>query len=105
MLTLSPTQAVVIALVCGAWLAAAVWATLRGISRARAASAELGAAGTGQILLDASPALPLIVERDGRLEGSPSLADAFGLERLPDRLDGLEGAKWAPLRDAVGRSA
>ncbi|HEX4736186.1 MAG TPA: ATP-binding protein [Allosphingosinicella sp.] len=105
MLTLSPIQAAVIALVCGAWLAVAVWATLRGISRARAASADVGAAGAGQVLLDASPALPLVVEPDGRLEGPPQLAAAFGLENLPHRLDGLEGEEWAPLRDAIGRSA
>jgi signal transduction histidine kinase len=105
MLFLSPTQAALIALVCGAWLTVAVWATLRGLSRARAASAERGAAGEGQVLLEASPALPLIVEPNGRLEGSSRLAALFGLEGLPDRLDGLEGAEWEPLREAVTRAA
>ncbi|HEY1605988.1 MAG TPA: ATP-binding protein [Allosphingosinicella sp.] len=103
MLTLSSTQAAVIALVCGIWLTAAVWATLRGLNRTRAESADQGTAGTRQALLDSSPALPLLVAPDGRLQGPPRLAAAFGLERLPERLDGLDGAEWGPLRDAIGR--
>ena len=79
MLTLSPTEAALIALVCGAWLAVATWATLRGVSRSHAADVEVGAAGAGQMLVEASPALPLIVEPDGGLEGSPRLAAALGL--------------------------
>src|SRR5690348_737400 len=105
MLTLSPTQAAVVALVCGAWLAIAVWATLRGISRARAAATERGAAGVGQVLLDASPALPLIVDPNGGLEGTAELAALFGLDRLPARLEGLDSEEWRPLRDEVGRTA
>ncbi|HEX5184546.1 MAG TPA: ATP-binding protein [Allosphingosinicella sp.] len=105
MLTLSSTQAVAIALVCGGWLAASIWATLRGLGRASAASSGLRAAGAGQVLLDASPALPLIVAPDGRLEGPHRLAAAFGLQRLPERLDALEGETWGPLRDEIARAA
>jgi PAS domain S-box-containing protein len=105
MLTLSPTAAALIALVCGAWLAAAIWATLRGISRARQASAEVGAAGAGQVLVEASPAMPLIVGPNGRLEGSPRLAAALGMEHLPDRLDQFDGEEWQALRAEAGRAA
>jgi signal transduction histidine kinase len=105
MLTLSTTQAALIALVGGAWVAAAMWATLRGLARARAASAEVGQAGAGQVLLAESPAIPLIVDANGRLEGSAALAAMLGLERLPDRLDALEGEAWAPLRDEAKRAA
>src|SRR6185437_3631912 len=105
MLTLSPTEAALIALVCGAWLAVAVWATLRGISQAKAARREAGAAGAGQVLLDASPALPLIVGSGGRLEGSPRLAAMLGLEQLPERLDDLDGAEWEPLCSETKRAA
>ena len=37
MLTLSPEALAAIAFVCGAWLALGLWASLRGIGRARAA--------------------------------------------------------------------
>src|SRR6202161_545998 len=104
MLSLSPTQAALIALVCGGWLAAAIWATLRGLSRARAASAERGAAGGEHVLLDASPALPLIVEANGRLDGSPQLAALFGLTELPDRLRRLEGDQRGAPRERGARA-
>jgi signal transduction histidine kinase len=105
MLTLSSTQAVVVALVCGAWLAIALWATWRGLVRSRDATAKAGAAGAGQVLLEASPALPLIVEANGRLEGSAELAGMLGLDGLPERLDDLEGEEWEPLRGEVKRAA
>src|SRR3954468_24419355 len=105
MLTLSLTAASLIALVCGAWLAVALWATLRGLSRSRAADAQAGAAGAGQMLVDASPALPLLVAPDGRLEGAPRLAAALGLAQLPERLDGFEGEEFAALRAETKRAA
>src|SRR3712207_5929965 len=83
MLILSPTAAAVLALVAGAWLALAVWATLRGLRRGT------GEAGAGldsreeAALLAVSPAIPLVVLRDGRLEGPDRLAFALGLSRLP----------------------
>jgi signal transduction histidine kinase len=104
MLTLSPTAAALIALVCGAWLAVAVWATLRGLSRSRAAVAQSGAAGAGQMLIEASPALALVVDSSGRLDGPPRLAAMLGLARLPERLDALEGAEWEPLRRETQRA-
>src|SRR3954470_18130499 len=105
MLSLSSTQAALIALVCGAWLAVSLWATLRGLARARAADVQSEAAGAGQMLVEASPALSLIVEADGRLEGAPRLPAMLGLKQLPDRLDGLEGEIWEPLRRETKRAA
>jgi signal transduction histidine kinase len=105
MLTLSTEALAAIASVCGAWLALAIWASLRGTGRARAAGDQALAAGEGQALLENAPALALLVDRNGALEGSARLADFFGLDRLPDRLDGFEGEEWAPLKAETARAA
>ena len=105
MLTLSLQALALIAFVCGAWLALGAWATLRAVGRVRAAAAQVRQAGEGQILLDAAPALPLLVLRGGTLQGSERLAGWLGLPTLPDRLDGLHGGEWDELRAEVGRAA
>lgn len=89
MLTLSPTAAALIALLCGGWLAAAVWATVRGARRSAEAGAVTVGGSEAQAMLAASPAMPLLVHRDGRLEGSERLAFALGLEAMPELLAAL----------------
>src|SRR4051794_6957382 len=81
--TLTPTAAALIALVCGGWLAAALWATLRGLSRSRAASGRMGEGVRAEALLAAAPALPLLVTKDGRLQGPDRTAFVLGLSSLP----------------------
>jgi len=93
LIELSRTAAALIALVCGGWLAVALWATLRGAGRSRTAAAQLAALEGNEALLAASPALPLIVERDGRILGPERLAFSLGLAALPDALDGLRGGE------------
>jgi len=83
MLSLTPTAAALIALVCGGWLAAAVWATLRGLRRSREAVGQVGAVARSDAVLAASPAVPLFVGRDGSLHGSERAAFALGLTQLP----------------------
>jgi signal transduction histidine kinase len=90
--TLTPTAAALIALVCGGWLAAALWATLRGLSRSRAASGRMGDGVRAEALLAAAPALPLLVSKDGRLHGPDRTAFVLGLGSLPDSLAGLGAA-------------
>jgi signal transduction histidine kinase len=89
MLTLSPTMLAAIALVSGAWLALAVWATLRGLGRGRDAAARIEGTRHHEALLAASPALPLIVHRDGRLEEADRVALVLGLSEVPGRLADL----------------
>jgi signal transduction histidine kinase len=101
MLTLTPTAAALVALVCGAWLAAAVWASARGLRRSAEADARLQAAAEGEALLAASPAIPLLVHRDGRLEGPARLAHLLGFEALPDRLAGLGAGLPAEEAEAL----
>ncbi|HEY0414495.1 MAG TPA: ATP-binding protein [Allosphingosinicella sp.] len=107
--TLSPTAVAIIALVCGGWLAAALWATLRGLARSRAARGQAAEIARCEALVAAAPASPLVVRRDGRLQGPPRTAHLLGLDAVPDSLAGLADA-WAaaehePLAAAVAQSA
>lgn len=81
---LSPTALTVIALVAGAWLAVAIWATFRARTKAAEAAAVLAENRRLLALLVAGTARPLLVAADGRIEGSERLAAALGLESLPD---------------------
>lgn len=88
--------ALLLPLVAGAWLAAAVWATWRGRRLGVEAAGVLGENARLSALLANGPAVPLLVGRDGRLEaGSARLATAFGLEALPDRWDDLLTSAFA----------
>ncbi len=89
MLSLSPISLAAIALVLGAWLALAVWATIRGLARGRAAAVRIDSTRHHEALLAASPAIPLLVRRDGSLAEAERVALAFGLERIPVRLADL----------------
>src|SRR5947209_4280568 len=104
MLSLTPTAAALIALVCGAWLAAGVWATLRGMRARREAVAQVAEVAGSEAVLAASPAIPLLIRRDGSLQASESAAFALGLTALPRNFSaelGLEPADAAALREAV----
>jgi signal transduction histidine kinase len=88
----SPTLvAALAALLGGAWLAVAWWATVRGRAAAAAAAAVIGEKDRLASMLEATPALPLIVEADGTIGGSDRLAGALGLAALPPRWMGLFG--------------
>jgi signal transduction histidine kinase len=97
MSTSSPFFVVILALAAGAWLAAALWATRRGWARARAADAVVDEHARLGALLDAGPAMPLLVASDGVIGGSARLAGMLGLDALPPRWMGLfgDGAPFA----------
>lgn len=94
---LSPLLMILVALVAGAWLGAAVWATRRAWRAAVAAETMVGDSERLEALLEAGPATPLIVAADGAVTGSPRLAAALGLATLPPRWLGLfgDGAPFA----------
>ena len=94
MISLSREVLIAIALGSGAWLCLALWAVLRGLTGSRAARAEKDAAAAGEALIRTSPAMALIVGRDGALSGSARLAAALGLGELPGTLGEL-GASGA----------
>ncbi|MDP8993524.1 MAG: PAS-domain containing protein, partial [Pseudomonadota bacterium] len=89
MIELSRTALAALAAVSGAWLLIALWAALHALRQARQARAARLQSERAQPLLEASPALPLVVEPDGRLEGSDRLAGLLGLGALPQ--------SWAEL--------
>jgi signal transduction histidine kinase len=71
------------------WTAGAGFALVRGVMMQRRASFSQRRAAQLSSLLDGSPALPLIVRPDGRLEGPGAIAALFGLDAMPSTLDGL----------------
>ncbi len=71
------------------WLVAAGWALVRGIMMQRRSAFAQRRSAQLSALLDGSPALPLIVRPDGRIEGPGAIAPLFGLDALPATLDGL----------------
>src|SRR3954467_1438918 len=104
MLSLTPTAAALAALVCGAWVAAAAWATLRGLRRSREAVGQVGEIARSEALLGASPAVPVLVRRDGGVQGSERAPFALALTEFPAALSddiGLDSEDAAILRNAV----
>ncbi len=86
---LSPLLSATLALFLGGWLAIALWVSLaaqRRVARARDAGGESERL---RALLRSSPALSLVVARDGSLEGTNRLAGLLGLKSLPDRWTAL----------------
>ena len=80
MIELSREVGVLIALGLGLWLALAAWLTIRALSRSAAARGAVGERERLEALLEASPALPLLVHRDERLEGSARIFQLLSLE-------------------------
>jgi signal transduction histidine kinase len=101
MLTLAPTEAALLGLFCGFWLAAGLWATLRGLRRSADASAGMRDARSAEALLAAAPDLPLLVFRDGRVEAGERVVHALGLEGRPERLDDLAAVLDEQDREAL----
>ncbi len=85
----SPTTMVLIGVVLGGWTLAAL-AAIYFASRANSQARDMR---TGlkrlQRMLDESPALPLLVRADGRIESAARLAGWFGLDRMPTFLSEL----------------
>ncbi|HEX8224253.1 MAG TPA: histidine kinase, partial [Allosphingosinicella sp.] len=84
-----------IALVCGLWLAIGLWATLRASRHTRGARQIEVDALRSRALLEAGPAMPLLIHADGSLEAPQRLAHALGLALPPSRLEGLSGGEGA----------
>lgn len=91
MIVLSTQAAALIAVVCALWLGVAVWVTLGGARRRSGARQTLHQLSGGQSLLDASPAMPLILFPNGALEGQQRLWDRLGFEQAPASIEGFSG--------------
>jgi signal transduction histidine kinase len=86
------------AILAGGWLAAALWASVRARRIASSAQGVLDDNLRFAALLQAGPAMPLIVAADGTIGGADRLAGTLGLAALPPRWMGLfgEAAPFAP---------
>lgn len=108
---LSATALVAIGLLLAAWTGAAAWGLAHAFGLARTSKAQRRAARRMARMLDESPALPLIVRGDGKLEGPERLTGWLGLDRPPrylselsDGAKGLEPEQLDELQEAVRRT-
>ncbi|SFG30802.1 PAS/PAC sensor signal transduction histidine kinase [Novosphingobium sp. CF614] len=99
-----------IGLLLAAWTLAAAWAVLSARAREKRAENQLRSARRLGRMVEESPALPLLVRSDGRIEASPRLAQWLGLDAVPQYLSELDGKgrglpteKLAELTEAVRR--
>jgi signal transduction histidine kinase len=74
-----------------AWVGVAIALSLAAAKRFRLAERVLGAARANAALLDISPARPLIVRGDGRIETDPNLVRELGLKGAPKAIAELRG--------------
>ena len=75
---LPPTALALIGLLLAGWTFGAVWMVLSAQKRARSAKAARVASRRLSKMIDDSPAIPLVVRGDGRLEGPDRLAGWLG---------------------------
>jgi signal transduction histidine kinase len=108
---LSPVALVMLGLLLAAWTFGAVWLVLAAQGRARQARAARGTARRLGRMIEDSPAIPLLVKADGKIEGPERLAAWLGLDNLPgfiSELDagetGLHPEDLQQLRDAVRKT-
>ncbi|MEM6858661.1 MAG: PAS-domain containing protein [Pseudomonadota bacterium] len=104
---ITPLAAAIIGLVLAAWTviaAALVWRSQVKVARAKALQTSLGRM---QSLLDAAPAIPMLVRVDGRIEAPERLARWLGFPQMPKYLselsrdDGLTPAQVEALSEKV----
>ena len=107
-MTFDQTAIVLIALLLAAWTLAAAITTLAARKRQKRADAMQRHARRLARMIDESPALPLTVRADGRIDASPRLAHWLGLDAVPEFLTELDGdeaglptEKLAELTEAV----
>ena len=92
-MTLTPTALVLIGLLLAAWTMAALWAVASARLRQRKAEAGLRQSRRLARLVDESPAVPLLVRADGRIEAPQRLANWLGLDAVPQFLTELDGER------------
>ncbi|QKG71392.1 sensor histidine kinase [Erythrobacter mangrovi] len=85
----SPALLAVIGLLFALWTAAAVWVMLRASGREQKSVASRRSALRMARMLEESPAVPLLVRTDGRIEAPDRLARWLGLPRVPEFLSEL----------------
>lgn len=92
-MTLTPTALVLLGLLLAGWTMAALWAVVTARSRQRKAEGGQRHARRLARMVDESPALPLLVRADGKIEAPQRLAGWLGLEKVPQFLTELDGGR------------
>ena len=97
-MTDSPTVAAAIIVIAALWVAIAALLSIMAVRRIRRAQNLIGVAQDYRSLLDATPARPLVVLPDGRIEADRQLLRDLGLKNSPKKLQGLaaEGSGMEP---------
>lgn len=108
---MTPPALAVLGLLLAGWTFGAVWVVIAAQKRARQAKAARTSARRLSRMIEDSPAIPLLVRSDGRLEGPDRLAAWLGLARMPGFLSELDGGTLGlqaedleQLREAVRRT-
>jgi signal transduction histidine kinase len=108
---LSPSALALLGLLLAGWTFGAVWVVVSAQKRAREARTARSTARRLGRMIDDSPAIPLLVRGDGRLEGPERLAAWLGLGKMPGFLSELDGTTAGlhaedleQLREAVRRT-
>ena len=89
----SPVFLTIVGILLAVWTVAAGWVMLRASERVADAEATKRSARRLSRMIEESPAVPLLVRADGRLEGPDRLAGWFGFATMPDYLSELAGDK------------
>lgn len=87
---LTPLALVVLGLLLAGWTFGAAWLVLASQRRARQAKAARNQVRRLARMIDDSPAVPLLVRPDGKIEGPERLAAWLGLDKLPGFLSELD---------------
>ena len=95
---LSASSIIAIAL-AAVWVLVAVVLSLIAARRIERAQAAVAGASKLQGLLQLSPARPVVVALNGRIEADPRLLREIGLEAEPERLENLGGDERGLVRD------
>src|SRR6186713_20550 len=108
---LSPVKLVLLGLLLAGWTFGAVWLVLAAQNRARQAQVARSTARRLTRMIEDSPAVPMLVKADGKIEGPERLAAWLGLPQLPGFLSelageeaGLSGSDLEQLHDAVRKT-
>ena len=108
---LTPIALVLLGLFLAAWTFGAAWLVIAAQHRARQSRGARSTARRLGKMIDDSPAIPLLVKGDGKIEGPERLAAWLGLDHLPDYLTelsqgeaGLLQADLEQLREGVKRA-
>ena len=96
----SPLLLAIVGLILAAWTVGAGWMVLRASQRVADAEGTKRSARRLSRMIEESPAVPLLVRTDGRIEAPDRLAGWLGFARMPDYLSELANTEGSGLTDA-----